>query len=453
MGTKRKICLALVLMMQFLFTLSGMRVNAASSPGTGFISASGTSFILDGKAFRFAGCNAYDLFTFGDGYNTATPEDIENKYMDKAKIDNLMSQMASDGIKVLRTWGFSHEEWHGFEKQKGVYNEAQFMLFDYILESAKKNNIKVIIVLENYWEAYGGIDTRLQWEGLPGTSHVNRAKFFTHAGCKQQYKNYVEHFVTRVNHYTNKPYKEDPTIFSWELMNEPRYQDVSQEENVKGTTLRAWVDEMAQFIKTLDPNHMVSIGIEGHESKYGFGGDEGNPFVYLHQSPYIDFTTAHPYPDEAWAGLNPDQAAKLVEMWINDSHNVVKKPFVMEEFNTHNNREQYWKAMFAKIEELTAAGDLFWCYSSFSGGFYISHGDPILKNVFAPHAAKMEGGISSKRGDLNGDGRVDTLDFAQMKTYLLNPAGSIDLNAWDLNGDGLIDALDLAQLRRLILGL
>jgi len=38
------------------------------------------------------------------------------------------------------------------------------MLFDYIMDSAQRHGLKVIIVLENYWEAYGGIDKRLQWE-------------------------------------------------------------------------------------------------------------------------------------------------------------------------------------------------------------------------------------------------------------------------------------------------
>ena len=291
--------------------------------------------------------------------------------------------MQADGIKVVRLWGFSHEQWHGFEPSKGVYNESQFKLFDYIMDSARRHNIKLIVTLENYWEAYGGIDSRLAWEGLPGGSHANRAVFFTNPGCKESYKNYVEHFVNRVNHYSNIPYKDDPTIFSWELMNEPRYENAG--ENSTGLTLRAWVDEMASFIKTLDPNHMVSAGLEGHQAKYGFGGDEGNPFVYIHQSPYIDFCTAHPYPDEPWAGLTVTQAANLVKSWLLDAHNVVGKPFVLEEFNTHSNKEQYWEAMYDVIEMYNAAGTNFWNYDDRSN-FGIHHGDTILSTVFKDHA-------------------------------------------------------------------
>lgn len=69
-------------------------------------------------------------------------------------------------------------------------------------------------------------------------------------------------------------YKDDPTIFAWDLMNEPRYQDVSDIENKGGTTLRKWVDEMAGYIKSLNSNHMVCVGIEGHELEFIFS--QGN---------------------------------------------------------------------------------------------------------------------------------------------------------------------------------
>jgi len=131
---------------------------------------------------------------------------------------------------------------------------------------------------------------------------------------------------------------------------------------------------------------MVSIGIEGHESKYGFGGDEGNPFIYLHESPYIDFCTAHPYPDESWANLTSDKAAELVKAWIVDSDKV-GKPFVMEEFNTHSNKTEYWTKNVQMLEENGGDGDLFWDYNDNRlSDFTMLHGDAELINVFLPHA-------------------------------------------------------------------
>lgn len=355
-------------------------------PPAGIVYAQGTQFMLDNKPYYFAGCNAYSIFTSGQNWMTNSLSEIENYMIGKDKIDTFMSNMAFVGVKVLRTWGFSHEAWMGFEPTKGNFVEPAFMKFDYILESAKRHGIKVIIVLENYWEAYGGIDARLKWEGLPSGTSAARVAFFTNEACKTQYRNYIKYFVGRTNHYTLQPYKTEPGIFSWELMNEPRCQD----GDTTGSILRPWVDEMASLIKSIDPNHMVSTGMEGQETRYGYGGNSGNPFVYIHQSPYIDFCTAHPYPDEGWAGLSPAQAATLVDKWVSDAHNVVGKPFVLEEFNTHNNKEAYWNAMYSVIESKNAGGDCFWNFNlQNTSDFDMLPGNTILNTLFKAHADKM----------------------------------------------------------------
>ena len=363
----------------------------ASAATAGFVYACGIHFCLDGKPYYFAGANTYDLFTYGDGGSDTTVSDIENKYMNKTRIDAHFANLQADGVQVLRLWMFSHEAWHGFEKTKGAYNEAEFMLFDYIIQSAKAHGVKLIPVFENYWEAYGGIDTRLAWEGLTG-GHPGRATFFNMTacpGCTTSYKNYVSYALNRVNHYSGIAYKNDPTIFAWELMNEPRYQGVSAAEDVNGTTLRAWVDNVGAYIKSIDSNHMLGTGLEGHESKYGFGGNEGNPFVYIHQSPYIDFTSAHPYPDETWAGLNITQAKALIHAWAVDSHDVVGKPFFLGEFNSFTGvRADWWNGFYSQLEADGADGDAFWWYADTNpdAKFGMTHASPEL-SIFRAHSA------------------------------------------------------------------
>ncbi|MGI5161620.1 cellulose binding domain-containing protein [Microbispora sp. CA-102843] len=174
-------------------------------------------------------------------------------------------------------------------------------------------------------------------------------------------------------------------------MNEPRYQDQSASENVNGTTLRAWVDEMGAFVKGIDPNHLLGTGLEGHGTKYGFGGDEGNPFVYIHQSPYVDFTSAHPYPTESWANLSLDQTKALIRSWISDSHNLVGKPFFMGEFNVHNvDRSAWWGALFPDFEAADGDGSAFWWYQdrSVDGKFGVSAGAPELA-AFRTHSQRQ----------------------------------------------------------------
>ncbi|MCG8348078.1 MAG: cellulose binding domain-containing protein [Chloroflexales bacterium] len=370
------------------------QTQAQAAPPAGFVYRCGIHFCLDGKPYYFAGANTYDVFTYGDGISSATQEDIETRFMDKARIDAHFANLQADGVMVLRLWMFSHETWHGFEPSKGVYNEAQFMLFDYIIESARAHNVRLLPVFENYWEAYGGIDERLRWEGLTG-GHPDRAVFFDKTkcpGCFTQYKNYVNYVLNRVNHYSGIAYKDDPIIFAWELMNEPRYQDVSAEENVSGATLRAWVDEMGAYIKSIDSNHMLGTGLEGHGTRYGFGGDEGNPFIYIHQSPYIDFTSAHPYPTEEWADMTIEETRNLIHAWISDSHNVVGKPFFMGEFNSHTGtRTEWWNAFYSQLEIDGGNGSAFWWYAENSNDpkFSVTKDSPELA-IFRQHSANMK---------------------------------------------------------------
>lgn len=69
---------------------------------------------------------------------------------------------------------------------------------------------------------------------------------------------------------------------------------------------QAWIDEMAAYVKHLDPNHLVTVGEEGFFGEHrpeaahnpqGWGGQIGQDFVLDHSSPSIDFATIHVWPD------------------------------------------------------------------------------------------------------------------------------------------------------------
>jgi mannan endo-1,4-beta-mannosidase len=365
--------------------------------GGGFVTRCGIHFCIDGNPnnpFYFAGTNTYDVFTYGDGSSTSSTQDIETKYMDKARIDAHFAQLQQDKVMVQRLWMFNHQSWHGFEMQKGVYNEPEFMLFDYVIQSAKTHNIRLIPTFENYWEAYGGIDTRLSWEGL-ATGQSNRWRFFNKSlcpGCFTSYQNYVSYALNRVNHYSGIAYKNDPTIFAWELMNEPRYENATPDESTTGTTFRAWVDTMGSFIKGIDSNHMLSTGSEAQGSEYGYGSNNGTPFVYIHQSPYIDFTSAHVYPTESWANLSLAQTRSLISTYISDSHNKVGKPFFFGEFNTSGvDRTTWWNGIYSEIENDGGDGSAFWWYEDHNvdSTYGVMAGAPEL-GAFRQHSTNMQ---------------------------------------------------------------
>ena len=64
------------------------------------------------------------------------------------------------------------------------------------------------------------------------------------------------------------PYKDDPSIFSWQIANEPRA--LSDDLHLE---FRTWLHKSAELIRSLDPNHMISTGMEGQQ---GCGNDPGH---------------------------------------------------------------------------------------------------------------------------------------------------------------------------------
>ena len=52
--------------------------------------------------------------------------------------------------------------------------------------------------------------------------------------------------------------RDDATIMAWELCNEPRC-----EGDFSGSILQAWVEQQAEFLKSLDPFHLLTTGAEG----------------------------------------------------------------------------------------------------------------------------------------------------------------------------------------------
>ncbi|MDW4571923.1 cellulose binding domain-containing protein [Microbacterium sp. M3] len=362
--------------------------SAARASADDFVERCGIHFCINGETAYFAGANSYDLFTYGAGSG-----DTETQYMYKDKIDQQFADMAADGVNLVRTWMFSHENWHGFTPARGVQNEQEWALFDYILYSAEQHGVRVIPTFENYWSAYGGIGTILSWNGL-ANSHPSTGAFFDQQkcpGCLDDYLDHVDYALNRVNHYTGVAYKDDPTIFAWELMNEPRHQDQTPGDNAVGAVFNAWVDTVGAHIRSIDDRHMITTGVEGQGSEYGYGSDNGVPFVATCQNEYVDFCSAHLYPTEWWADLSIAETTTLLEQWIHDSHEVVGKPFFLGEFNAHGSeRGEYWEAIYQTLEETDAAASAFWWYQDRAkdGTFGVLKGDPELA-IFREHAAAL----------------------------------------------------------------
>ncbi|HEX3047406.1 MAG TPA: hypothetical protein VHY08_21825 [Bacillota bacterium] len=323
------------------------------------VKRSGKEFVINGKPFYYVGFNDYSLpFKYDltlPGNEKAAAYTNNNLLMIdllpkgtvldfKQQVDRTMLEAGKLGMTVLRTWAFNATpgDAHAFiNTGDWSFNESQFKRLDYVMDSARRHGIRVMLALENYWNDYGGIKATTDKLGL------YKLEFFTNPNAKQMYKDYAAHLINRTNTVNGLKYSADPTLFSWDLMNEPRmgrWEDDSPGQTLwdrDGSQMSAWINEMSSYIKSLDPNHMVSAGAEAQgftfESEgvtYVWGdtyqGYVNDPLRILDQ-PNIDFFTIHPYPNSVWFNYSLVTAQSMITNYVKEGHRR-NKPVVMQEW-------------------------------------------------------------------------------------------------------------------------
>ncbi|CAK9183930.1 unnamed protein product, partial [Ilex paraguariensis] len=180
--------------------------------GPSFVHISGTHFLMNGKPLFLNGFNAYWLMYMASDAST------------RMKVTTTFQQASKYGMNVARTWAFSDGGYKPLQYSPGSYNENMFKGLDFVVSEARKYGVYLILSLVNNYEAFGGKRQYVQWARDQGQHLNNDDDFYTNPVVKGYYKNHVKAMLTRVNSITGVPYKDDPTIFAWELMNEPRCQ-------------------------------------------------------------------------------------------------------------------------------------------------------------------------------------------------------------------------------------
>ena len=288
---------------------------------------------------------------------------------------------------MLRIWTFQDQWWEkerALQSSPGEYNERFLVGLDTLISQASTLGIRLLLCLSNYWEDYGGAMAYVKWAHATGETGPNgeplrhREDFFTSNMCRDWFKKFISKMLSRTNTVTGLPYRDDPSIFAWELINEPRVMGDST-----GDILQNWIEEMAVFAKGLDEKHLLTVGTEGFygqsdseqsKSENPVGGAEkmGSDFTRNFLTSSLDFASVHMWVD-LW--LFCDEVCKLnfAERWIAGHLEVSRdgfdKPVILEEFGK-------WKplevrdAFFQKSFEVSlpptspvsshAGGSLFW---------------------------------------------------------------------------------------------
>lgn len=309
--------------------------------GQSFISVEGHQFLKDGNPYQFIGANFWYGMYLG----------MEEALGDRERLIVELDLMQEYGINNLRVMasaeGPDTEPWRvvpSLQPAPGELNEDLLVGLDFLLAEMATRDMHAVLCLNNFWQWSGGMAQYVSWasnQPIPyptpsdgskyGLFVLHAAKFYNNEKAMRLFEQFLEKVINRTNTINGIPYKEDPTIMSWQLANEPRG---IQNPNA----YRAWIERTSNFIKSLDPNHLVSLGSEGNTSTPKINGLN---FKKDHAYHSIDYTTIHIW-IQNWGWYKPEKAeASYPKAWKTAKKYAEKhirwakklnKPLVIEEF-------------------------------------------------------------------------------------------------------------------------
>ncbi|MDA0323625.1 MAG: hypothetical protein O2923_13050 [Verrucomicrobia bacterium] len=348
-----------------------------------------THFMSGNQRYYYMGANCFYLGYFAQDTTIAT-----NGMTWRDMSDEVMTRCEDLGLGVIRVWAFNeanvqefsavHADWR-MQTNPGVYREQALVGLDYVMEAARQRDLAVVLTLVNNWSAYGGM---IWYVTNSPTASGAHDEFYTDGWCRQWYKDHFAVLANRTNTFNGRVYKEDPTLFGWQLANEPRSSSLS--------ALTNWVCEMAAYIQSVDTNHMVSSGEEGWEPEWSLNSACSN----------IDYAVMHCWPDSWWTAQSDESMYSNAMNWVADRLTTAAgefcKPVVLSEYGRLHSqwggppleatygRHSYYRGWFDAIytsaaSDGPAAGLHFWMLEASDSG----HDDQV-GSVFPSEASTID---------------------------------------------------------------
>lgn len=370
---------------------------AASEPDIAwpFVYRVGGDLYLEGEPFRFSGFNIYYANNLRNDGCT---------HLALGQGSELAAELEEwgPGFNVLRTWFFQNLAQTDIAEDGGV---RDWSAFDHTLAAADAAGLKVIATLTDQVGECGdggvnGFKTNAWYE----FGYRDGVDF----GNLVPYRDWVREVVAR--------YRNDPRIAFWQLINEGEVKQSANAACLPGgqsfPVFRSWAADVSALVKSIDPNHLVSLGTMGG----GQCGAQWTEYQELHELPAIDLCEYHDYsPNEAMPGDEFNGLAFRAQQCA-----AIDKPlFVGEVGITPNDLagaqtvEARAVAFDNKLREQRAlgiAGHVAWAWvvgPSRLDTFDIGAGDPIV-NVL-PHApATTTERVSVSSTGTQGDDHVGT---------------------------------------------
>jgi len=309
-----------------------------------FITRDGDRLKDGDDVFRFISVNTPNINGHYDGYKNTNPDagyiydPIELSY----EMEAYFKDMEQMGVTVIRTWGITVEdglgEFEALVTGPRAYNEAALRRVDKMLELCNKYHVRVILCLVKENEFWGSTKSFSRLYG--------GGDYYTTPAIKEGFKDLLKTLALRRNHYTGIRYKDDKAILAWEFGNEV--------PNNKG----AWIAEMANYLKSIDPNHLIADPRRAN----GVQQMKENIADVIRNCQAIDLVKTRQY---------PNYRNTVTELW-NECKG--KRPMIIDEFQ----RKEGFKEVLEEICNTGTSGGLLWSlmkpqYKGGIGGHALFH--------------------------------------------------------------------------------
>ena len=453
----------------FLILLASCLVSCIGKKELGetFIKVENGYFTKNGIPYYYIGTNYWYGAILGSTGRGGDRERLvrELDLMKENGVDNLRILVGADGEE-----GIPFRVMPTLQKEAGIYNDTIFEGLDFLLSEMGKRDMYAVLYLNNSWEWSGGYSKYLNWTGygkepipgIDGWDAFNKyvAQYAECEECHSLFLNHIRTVVSRTNRYTNKKYTDDPAIMAWQVGNEPRA--FSSEGK---TAFAKWLSKATRLIRTLDSNHLITIGSEG---KMGCENDMAL-FEEIHHDENVDYLTMHIWPKN-WRWINADsipqnvgRAISLTTQYMAEHIIVARqlnKPIVLEEFGLPRDnhkyhrtdpttaRDRYYSAIFDKIYQSlkqrdVLAGCNFWAW----GGT----GQP--QHEFWQPWDDYVGDPGQEEQGLNSVFDTDTaMRIIKRYNSLLDKAGTNNISIKSKETNNLLDNLKKVSLRGFMFG-
>lgn len=320
--------------------------NKSNQNDKSFISHKNGKFFLAENPYYFIGTNYWYgpiLASEGQGGNR---ERLLNELdmMKQKGITNLRVLVGADGAS-----GLDVKIRPSLQVEPGVYNDTIFDGLDFFMSELSKRDMHAVLYINNSWEWSGGYEQYLLWAGHEAMDEELRtnwsylanylAQYADCEACHQMFYKHIEHVIKRTNRYTGIKYSDDPAIMAWQVGNEPRAFSKTAKP-----AFASWIRKATDLIRSLDSNHLISIGSEGI-----IGSElDADLFEEIHAYPNVDYLTAHIWPanwnwvDKTKTDEDVETACEKSDKYIEQHLELAKKmnkALVIEEFGYP--RDQY----------------------------------------------------------------------------------------------------------------